>query len=578
MEQPKISVTTDGEIDVSTIDEIDTYARTEIEGYRKLSEPAKVMVRETIRTGRAQNVSEADIKFSALVAVYSGINVVFSQKLCDVGTKSDGSTAYADGFYDIKNKRIVINPNFSEKNIGFTTKSGEIIKIRNVSSILVHELAYAIYNTTDRKLIVEKTFSNLSEKDKTRIKKLYAGSDTVVKIDEITAHYAEGILTDDGIIERLTRTEKGFKEKILDFIKGSYKAYKSDPQLSKEAKALYKHYKQLFDSFSEQNRGKNAVVTETITETSAAHRFALADIDTMTEKEYNNSGWSKVHDKLTPKEYGFFAAMARRMRSGEVFDKSADGLYIIETGEKNTTNKDGVHNVLVYTNGDFESPSIERIVRITGIYNDTDLAPIRTEVYKYEQEGNRFSPESPLANCYAETRLFSFDERRNFPSFRKLKEQRTQSLKDTGNSTEQSERGDNLTTGKSNKRLALPEGIESALVSRKVYGDALLEALDLAEDIAAVGGKVTADGKAVLYHATTAANAERIKASGKMYGKEPNIYFSTKKDGEITSYGDTVVSVKIPLEPYSCTVISRCKCFKHLTRWRKQSNNLAVNI
>lgn len=33
-----------------------------------------------------------------------------------------------------------------------------------------------------------------------------------------------------------------------------------------------------------------------------------------------------------------------------------------------------------------------------------------------------------------------------------------------------------------------------------------------------------------------------------MYGKEPNLYFSTKSDGVIKDYGDSVVRVEIPLE------------------------------
>ena len=87
-----------------------------------------------------------------------------------------------------------------------------------------------------------------------------------------------------------------------------------------------------------------------------------------------------------------------------------------------------------------------------------------------------------------------------------------------------------------------------ALRDRGVVGDAFLNAEDLAKEILSVGGTITEDGKAVLYHGTTAEAAAKIKESGKMIGKEPNLFFSTKKDGLILDYGESVVEVQIPLE------------------------------
>lgn len=88
----------------------------------------------------------------------------------------------------------------------------------------------------------------------------------------------------------------------------------------------------------------------------------------------------------------------------------------------------------------------------------------------------------------------------------------------------------------------------AALRDRGVAGDDFLNAEDLAKEILSVGGTITEDGKAVLYHGTTAEAARKIKESGKMVGKEPNLFFSTKKDGLILDYGKSVVEVQIPLE------------------------------
>ena len=87
-----------------------------------------------------------------------------------------------------------------------------------------------------------------------------------------------------------------------------------------------------------------------------------------------------------------------------------------------------------------------------------------------------------------------------------------------------------------------------SLIQRGITGDDLLNAGDLAAEILSVGGEITEDGKAVLYHGTSKENAEKINSTGKMYGKEDGLFFSTKSDGLVLDYGKAVVKVEIPLE------------------------------
>lgn len=87
-----------------------------------------------------------------------------------------------------------------------------------------------------------------------------------------------------------------------------------------------------------------------------------------------------------------------------------------------------------------------------------------------------------------------------------------------------------------------------ALSARGIEGDDLLNAADLARDILSVGGKITDDAKAILYHGTTRENAKKINDSGKMYGKEDALFFSTKEDGLVLDYGEAVVEARLPLE------------------------------
>lgn len=97
-------------------------------------------------------------------------------------------------------------------------------------------------------------------------------------------------------------------------------------------------------------------------------------------------------------------------------------------------------------------------------------------------------------------------------------------------------------------REALNEKQISELQKRGIKGDDLLNAIDLSEEILSVNGEITEDAKAVLYHGTTAENAKKIISTGKMYGKEDNLFFSTKKDGLVLDYGEAVIEAKIPLE------------------------------
>lgn len=76
-------------------------------------------------------------------------------------------------------------------------------------------------------------------------------------------------------------------------------------------------------------------------------------------------------------------------------------------------------------------------------------------------------------------------------------------------------------------------------------GDALLDALDIIEDIKSVGGVVNKEGVATLYHRTNKKNAEKIVSEQYMITKEDAIYMSTHYDKQIIGYGDTVVELEV---------------------------------
>ena len=70
---------------------------------------------------------------------------------------------------------------------------------------------------------------------------------------------------------------------------------------------------------------------------------------------------------------------------------------------------------------------------------------------------------------------------------------------------------------------------------------------DLASELLDNGAQITPRGEVRVFHRTSKASSEAIKKTGMMTGKEDGLFFSTKADGQITDYGDTVVELHIPL-------------------------------
>lgn len=103
-----------------------------------------------------------------------------------------------------------------------------------------------------------------------------------------------------------------------------------------------------------------------------------------------------------------------------------------------------------------------------------------------------------------------------------------------------------------NNRLKLyDEELDNSSFSleQRISGDELLDAQDLIEKIKSVGAKVDKNGYVTLYHQTTAENADKIKQSGKMFAKEPYVYFSTSENAsQAEGRGYTKLEFKIPAE------------------------------
>lgn len=251
--------------------EIDSYARENIADYQKLNSANQSMVRAVIRQGRAAGIAEADVLSYARVSAHTGLNITYSKDLCVVGKNTEtGENVYSDGYYDPNNNRIVVNPE---------TK-------RTHEALLLHELDHAIRKTPDGGTIIEQGVKNMSKEEKEAIINRYRNAGrggSVELIEEINAHYAEGMLTNKNLLEKLCETKPTLKEKILNFFKKSKSTYSEDVKLSKEAQSLYKRYKKLFDEFSARNQGNNAAEISAVNNASEAYALAKDG-----ENDYNN--------------------------------------------------------------------------------------------------------------------------------------------------------------------------------------------------------------------------------------------------------------------------------------------------
>lgn len=238
-------------------EELDTYARQNITDYSKLSAPNQSMIRKVIREGRAKGMTDEDVLTYAKISAHAGIDISFDKQATFRGHDEEGNEKYADGFYDPKTNRIVVNPDSK----------------RTHERLLIHELDHAIRqflgaDGVRHAKVFRQALEGVSPEVAQRIARAYSGVDSSVSklelaMDETNAYFAEEVLSNRHTLEKLIEAEPTLKEKILSFFKGASEDYKSVPKLSKAARQYYKTYKKLFDEFAERNFQNNATEAQT---------------------------------------------------------------------------------------------------------------------------------------------------------------------------------------------------------------------------------------------------------------------------------------------------------------------------
>ena len=90
--------------------------------------------------------------------------------------------------------------------------------------------------------------------------------------------------------------------------------------------------------------------------------------------------------------------------------------------------------------------------------------------------------------------------------------------------------------------------LKNSLKQRGLKGDDLLNNIDKAKELKDNKATVNDDGTVTVYHHTSKDAKDSIMKTGNMKGAEDGIFFTTKKDGQASGFGDSVITAKIPLE------------------------------
>ena len=407
------------------------------------------------------------------------------------------------------------------------------------------------------------------------------GADSIKIIEELNTHYIEGQLGNKNTLERLVADEPSLKDKILNFFKGAISAYSDDSKLERNARKLYKTYKKLFEQFSEQNRHNAEVEGAAV----RAYKEARINDEIVQFVDKIENGEFKDNDKVElqslPKH------VIERIKKIIGIDVSGFKV-VVEARQISHILKD--HGKNGETDQSMADPN--DIARMEYAMQTPDYLDYggKTQAYSYMKNGHNRTSETVIyekeigdksyyvVQAVADTKKKTLYIVSTFIGEKGYKKGTSQLINATKSPNATPEVGsvvvpdiiisDNTpnvnSSDENNQRNALPEldaeyrtnevlsvlTLEqaTALSSRNIKGDELLDVVDLASDILSVNGQITDDAKAVLYHGTTHENAKKIVESGKMFGKEDALFFSTKKDGIVLDYGEDVIEVQIPLE------------------------------
>lgn len=246
-------------------------------------------------------------------------------------------------------------------------------------------------------------------------------------LEEIVADSIPAVLTDKSTVEKLVRQNRPVAERVRDFLYEFWRSIKTTmDKLSgvhgrKEIAALRENEKNIRKLYSEFDKalkaaGKSqatAVGGEMYSPKRPYSRNTPSDsIDNYTSETYNKYGWAYVNHVLNAEESADFFNKLSDIKNGVEANRTFDGKYIISVGAEN-----GVNNVLVFTDGNYKNPSVDRVIRIN-LHDETSIEIVREDIYEIERTGR--TENEVIENLFAPGVVSAYSED-VFPNYRQLR-------------------------------------------------------------------------------------------------------------------------------------------------------------
>ena len=161
---------------------------------------------------------------------------------------------------------------------------------------------------------------------------------------------------------------------------------------SKEAKQL-EQIKNTFDKAYKEMGKASEADSNLATEGDSDIKYSLTDIENMSRKDYNKYGWVKVNNVLSDRELADFMSKVgvKKRQNNKWYLDLHNGKHMFAVGI------DGVNNILIVSDGNFNNPSIERVYHI-GLDNETDIENVRDGIYA--RENGNFALSSEIIQDY----------------------------------------------------------------------------------------------------------------------------------------------------------------------------------
>lgn len=250
-------------------------------------------------------------------------------------------------------------------------------------------------------------------------------------LEEIVADSIPAVLTDQKTVEKLVRQNRPVAERIRDFLYQFWRSIKTTMDKltgmhgRKEIAALRdneKGVRKLYNEFDKALKGAGkgqptATGGEMYSPKRPYSRNAPSDsIDNYTPETYDKYGWAYVNHVLNTEESADFFAKLSDIKNGAEINRTFDGKYIVAVGVK-SGDMEGVKNVLVFTDGNYRSPSVDRVIRIN-LYDETSIEIVREGIYEIERSSR--TTDEIIEDYFAPGIVNAYSEG-VFPNYRQLR-------------------------------------------------------------------------------------------------------------------------------------------------------------